>query len=238
MCILSTTPCDIIFDMDIEKILFENADKKYAEFQRKLIPNIKPSKIIGVRTPMLRKIAKEISKSKLCESFLNNLPHKYFEENQLHSFVICEMKDFDECVAEVEKFLPYVDNWATCDQLSPKIFKKHTDKLKIKIYKWIKSDKTYTIRFGIEMAMTYFLGGNFDEDLMNEIAKIGSDEYYVKMMVAWYFATALTKNWDETIKIIETKSLEPWTHNKTIQKARESYRITDKQKTYLKTLKI
>lgn len=224
--------------MDARKILFENADEKYAVFQRKLIPNIEPNSIIGVRTPMLRKIAKEFSKTEACEEFLNDLPHKYFDENQLHIFILSEMKDFDECLAKVEKFLPFVDNWATCDQLSPKVFAKHVDELKVKIYEWLESNKTYTVRFGVEMAMTYFLDEQFDEKIMNEIAEIKSDEYYVKMMVAWYFATALAKQWDAAVKIIEARKLNSWTHNKTIQKACESYRITRERKEYLKSLKI
>lgn len=224
--------------MDIEKILFKNAGEKYAEFQRKLIPNIDPKSIIGVRTPVLRKLAKEISKTDSCKDFLNDLPHKYFDENQLHSFVISQEKDFEECIKLVEEFLPFIDNWATCDQLSPKIFAKHLPEIREKIFQWVESERTYTVRFGVEIAMTYFLGENFNEEIMEKISKIRSEEYYVRMMVAWYFATALSKQWDDVIKIIESKKLDDWTHNKTIQKARESYRITAEQKEYLKNLKV
>lgn len=223
--------------MDIPKILFKNTDKKYAEFQCKLIPNIDPNSIIGVRTPVLRKLAKEISKTDGCKDFLNDLPHKYFDENQLHSFIISQEKDFEECIELVEEFLPFINNWATCDQLRPKVFAKHLPEIREKILQWIKSSQTYTIRFGIGMAMTYFLDKNFDAKIMEEISKIRNEEYYVKMMVAWYFATALTKNWENAIKIIETRKLNSWTHNKTIQKARESHRITSKQREYLKSLK-
>ena len=224
--------------MDIEKILFTNADAEYSKFQHKLIPNIAEESIIGVRTPILRKIAKDISKSTDCETFLNALPHKYFDENQLHTFILSEIKDFDKCIYEVEKFLPYINNWATCDQLSPKIFAKHLPEIQEKIFQWLKSNETYTIRFGIGMAMAYFLGENFNQGIMEEISKIRNEEYYVKMMTAWYFATALTKNWNDAIKIIESKKMDTWVHNKTIQKARESYRIAKAQKDYLQTLKV
>ena len=222
---------------EIENFLENNSDQKYAEFQRKIINNIPEVKIYGVRTPLLRKFAKDFSKNDFRDQFLNDLPHKSFDENQLHSFVICEEKDFKKCIELVEKFLPFIDNWATCDQLSPKVFAKHLPEIREKILQWIKSSQTYTIRFGIGMAMTYFLDKNFDAEIMEEISKIRNEEYYVKMMVAWYFATALTKNWENAIKIIETKKLNSWTHNKAIQKARESRRITSKQKEYLKSLK-
>lgn len=223
--------------MNIKKILFENSDTKYADFQRKLIPNIDPKTIIGVRTPILRKIAKEISKSDNCNPFLNNLPHEYFEENQLHIFVLSEMKDFENCLSEVERFLPFINNWATCDQLSPKNFKKHIPELAEKIPEWLESKEAYMVRFGVGMTMTYFLDENFNRNLMNRIAKIRSGEYYVNMMVAWYFATALTKQWNSAIEILETNKLDSWTHNKTIQKARESFRITKGQKDTLNNLK-
>lgn len=223
---------------NIQNFLRQNVDSKYAEFQRKIISNIKPDTILGVRTPIMRKFAKEIYKSGNYADFLNELPHRYFEENQLHSFIICEIKEFDKCILETEKFLPFVDNWATCDQLSPKVFKKYASELPAYILKWISDKKTYTIRFGIEMAMTYFLDENFNINLMKKIAEIRSDEYYVNMMIAWYFATALAKQWDKTIDFIKNHQLSDWVHNKTIQKARESYRITTEQKEYLKELKI
>ena len=218
--------------------LFNLQDKKYGEFQVKLIPTVDPKSIIGVRTPELRKLVKEIIKSNDYESFLDNLPHKYFEENQLHAFIISEIKDYDSCISYINKFLPFVDNWATCDQMSPKIFKKNHDKLLGHIKLWIKSKDTYTIRFGIGMLMEHFLNEDFKDEYLSLVASIKSEEYYVNMMKAWYFATALAKQYDSAIVYLEKKELDVWTHNKTIQKAIESYRITDKQKEYLRSLKI
>ena len=218
--------------------LFNLQDKKYGEFQVKLIPTVDPKSIIGVRTPDLRKLAKEIIKSTDYELFLNDLPHKYFEENQLHAFIISEIKDYDKCIEEVNKFLPYVDNWATCDQMSPKVFKKNHDKLLSHIKLWINSKETYTIRFGIGMLMEHFLDENFDISYPELVAGLRSDEYYVNMMIAWYFATALAKQYEVVIPFIENKALDPWTHNKAIQKSIESYRITDEQKAYLRSLKV
>ena len=223
--------------MNIIKTLLDLKDKKYGEFQIKLIPTVDPKSIIGVRTPELRKLAKEIIKENDYEAFLNDLPHKYFDENQLHAFIISEIKDYDRCLDEVSKFLPYVDNWATCDQMSPKVFKKNHDKLIDNITKWIKSKETYTIRFGIGMLMQHFLDEDFKVEHLKLVANIKSEEYYVNMMRAWYFATALSKQYESAIKYIENNSLDVWTHNKTIQKAIESYRITDKQKEYLRSLK-
>ena len=223
--------------MKIVNKLFELQDKKYQELQFKIIPNIDSNTIIGVRTPELRKLAKEIVKEDY-QYFLDDLPHKYFDENQLHAFIISEIKDYDECINYINKFLPYVDNWATCDQLSPKVFKKNTDKLLIPIKKWIKAKDTYTIRFGIGMLMSYYLNDNFDVKYLDWVSKIKSDEYYINMMIAWYFATALAKQYDCTIKYIENNILDSWTHNKTIQKAIESYRVSDEHKKYLRTLKI
>ncbi|MBR5369842.1 MAG: DNA alkylation repair protein [Bacilli bacterium] len=221
---------------EIEKILFKLQDKKYQEMQYKIIPNIDNSTIIGVRTPELRKLAKEMLKEDY-KSFLEELPHKYFDENQLHAFIISEIKDFNECINYVNRFLPYIDNWATCDQLSPKVFKKNTDKLVNEIKVWIKSKETYTIRFGIGTLMQYYLDDDFKEEYLQLVSKIKSNEYYVNMMIAWYFATALAKQYDSTIKYIESNKLDKWVHNKTIQKSIESYRITDKQKEYLRSLK-
>lgn len=223
--------------MNIIKTLLDLKDKKYGEFQIKLIPTVDPKSIIGVRTPELRKLAKEIIKENDYEAFLNDLPHKYFDENQLHVFIISEIKDYDKCLDEVNKFLPYVDNWATCDQMSPKVFKKNHDKLIDNITKWIKSKETYTIRFGIGILMQHFLDEDFKVEHLKLVANIKSEEYYVNMMRAWYFATALSKQYESAIKYIENNSLDVWTHNKTIQKAIESYRITDKQKEYLRSLK-
>lgn len=219
----------------MEEKLFKLQDKKYQELQYRTIPNVE--NIIGVRTPELRKLAKELVKENNYKSFLEELPHKYFDENQLHAFIISELKDYNECINYVNKFLPYVDNWATCDQMSPKVFKKNLDKLLLEIKKWIKSKETYTIRFGIGMLMQYFLDDSFKVEYLETISKIRSDEYYVNMMIAWYFATSLAKQYNDTIKYIENNKLDIWTHNKTIQKAIESYRITDEQKEYLRSLK-
>ena len=213
------------------------SDSKYRDFQIKLIPGKTSDQMIGVRTPDLRSYAKELSKRDDISDFLNNLPHKYFDENQLHAFVISLMKDYDKCMCEVERFLPYVDNWATCDQMSPKIFKKNKEKLLEKIRDWIASDKTYTIRFGIKMLMEHFLDDDFDLQYPDMVASVRSEEYYVNMMIAWYFATALAKQYDSILPYIEEKRLDTWTHNKAIQKSIESYRISDEQKSYLRGLK-
>ena len=220
---------------NIEKELFKLQDKKYQELQYRTIPGV--DNIIGVRTPELRKIAKKMVKENNYKSFLEELPHKYFDENQIHAFIISELKDYDECITYLHKFLPYVDNWATCDTLIPKVFKKNTDKLLKEIKVWIKSNKTYTIRYGVGTLMRYYLDDEFKKEYLELVSKIRSNEYYVNMMIAWYFATALAKQYDETIKYIENNKLDIWTHNKTIQKAIESYRVTDKQKEYLRSLK-
>ena len=223
----------------IQQLLNSKVDTAYADFQRKLIPNIPPESVMGVRTPELRKLAKQVRKEqKSCEEFLAELPHAYFDENQLHAFIISEIKSFDECVQALEKFLPYVDNWATCDQLSPKVFKKQRELLLPYIDEWLESEKTYTVRFGIGMLMSLFLDEEFDIAYLDKVADIKSEEYYVNMMIAWYMATALAKQWDATIDTLTGRILSPWVHNKTIQKARESNRITSEQKEYLKTLKI
>ena len=222
----------------IQEELFKLQDIKYKDFSSKLIPNVSKDYFIGVRTPDLRKYAKELVKEEYIDKFLNDLPHKYFDENQLHAFILSELKDYDKCIEYINKFLPYVDNWATCDQMSPKIFKKNTDKLINEIKIWIKSKETYTIRFGICALMQYYLDDNFKKEYLDMISKIRSDEYYVNMMIAWFFATALAKQYDSTIPYIENNKLDKWVHNKTIQKAIESYRITPEQKEYLKSLKI
>ncbi|MBO7482152.1 MAG: DNA alkylation repair protein [Bacteroidales bacterium] len=202
------------------------------------MPGIDIERIIGVRTPQLRKLAKEFAKDAEIDDFLSNLPHQYYDENNMHGFIISEIKDYNRCIAEIDRLLPYVDNWATCDLLSPKSFRKNHSKLLKDIRRWMKSTKTYTIRFGIEALMTHFLDEDFRPEYLEWVASIRNDEYYVKMMVAWYFATALAKQYDATLPIIEQKRLEKWTHNKSIQKAIESYRITTERKEYLKGLKI
>ena len=221
----------------IQKTLFTLQDKEYAIFQTGLIPGRDSKDFIGVRTPDLRKLAKELKGEEGIEEFLGDLPHKYFDENQLHAFIISEEKDFARCMEQVETFLPYVDNWATCDQLSPKVFKKYKKELLAHIKKWLKSDETYTIRFGMGMLMQHFLDEDFDIKYPKMVAKIRSEEYYVNMMIAWYFATALAKQYDAVLPFIKDKELATWTHNKAIQKAIESRRITDEQKEYLRTLK-
>ena len=223
--------------MDITKRLFELSDEKYADFQAKLTPTIDRNKFIGVRVPEVRKLAKELYKTAQYEDFIKDLPHKHYDENMLHGLILSEYKDYDICISEVERFLPYVDNWAVCDIMSPKCFKKNKDRLIAKINEWSESDAIYTSRFGIEMLMSHYLDEAFKEEYLEIPAKVHLDDYYAKMMVAWFFATALAKQWDATIPYIEENRLEAWTHNKTIQKARESYRITDEQKDYLKTLK-
>ena len=224
--------------MDIKKLLFEKQDLEYREFHAKLIPTVDKEKIIGVRVPDIRKIAKELKDCEESFNFMKNLPHRYYEENNLHAFFIEQIKDYDECVVELNRFLPYVDNWATCDSMRPKCFKKNKDRLNHQIKDWIKSDKTYTVRFGIEMLMVHYLGEGFDEKYLKEVSEIKSDEYYINIMIAWYFATALAKQWDFAVSYIEQKRLPLWIHNKTIQKAVESYRLTKEEKEYFKKLKI
>lgn len=226
----------------IEKILFENRDEKYREFHSSLVPNIDGQKIIGVRMPTLRKIAKSLEKDASFSNedknaFLCNLPHEYYEENILHSIMLSDEKDFDIAIEKVEVFLPYIDNWAVCDCLSPKVFAGHKPELMENIRKWAKSEHVYTCRFGLEMLMTHFLDGDFRPEYLELPASVKLEDYYAKMMVAWFFATALAKQWDAAVVYLEQNRLEPWTHNKTIQKARESYRISAEQKEYLKTLK-
>ncbi|MCR5719993.1 MAG: DNA alkylation repair protein [Lachnospiraceae bacterium] len=223
---------------EIEKLLFEERDSKFCDMQIKIIPNVKPETIIGVKTPVLRVLAKKIYKSGDAKQFMEKLPHKYFEENQLHAFIISQMKDFDECINEAERFLPFVDNWATCDQMTPESFKKNRKKLLDYINKWLKSSGEYTVRFGIKMLMTHFLDEDFDISYAQKVAEVISDAYYINMMRAWYFATALAKQYEAVIPFIEEKKLDVWTHNKSIQKSVESYRISDERKAYLKTLKI
>ena len=220
----------------IQTDLFSLRDEKFADFNSKLMPDIVRENVIGVRTPALRKYARELSDD-AAGDFIKRLPHKYFEENQLHAFILSCVCDFDVCIKLVNEFLPYVDNWATCDQLLPRVFAKHTDELLKYIKQWIKSKHTYTVRFGIGQLMRFYLENNFDVSYAEMVAKIKSDEYYVNMMRAWYFATALAKNYDEVLPFVENKVLDNWTHNKTIQKAIESYRISDEQKRVLRKLK-
>ena len=223
---------------EIREDLMSLRDEGYRAFQEKLIPSAEPGHIIGVRTPELRSLARRYGKREDILLFLDELPHKYFEEDQLHACILSGMKDPELCADKVSAFLPFVDNWATCDQLSPKIFKKNKPLLLNYIEGWIRSDKTYTVRFAIGMLMEHFLDDDFDMKYPEMVLSVKSDEYYVRMMAAWYFATALAKQYEQILPLIKTYRLEPWTHNKTIQKAVESYRITDEQKEYLKTLKV
>ncbi len=223
---------------EIQKQLFALCDLKYKDFQCKLMPTVSPDTVIGVRTPELRKLAKDFAKTPEAMEFIKELPHRYYEENNLHGFIVETIKDYDTCIAATEAFLPYVDNWATCDLMSPKVFKKHLPELYEKIKVWLKSDLTYTVRFGIEMLMSFYLGDAFEPEMLRLVAEVSSDEYYVRMMVAWYFATALAKQYDATLPFFTNKVLEKWTHNKAIQKSIESNRISDETKEYLRTLKM
>lgn len=223
---------------EIRKELFELQDQKYRDFQSKLIPTVDPDTVVGVRTPELRKYAKKLAKQEDITEFLNDLPHHYFDENQLHAFIVSERKDYEQCINEVCRFLPFVDNWATCDQMSPKVFKKHRQELLEYIKEWIGSGETYTIRFAIGMLMEHFLEEDFDPAYLELVADVRTEEYYVNMMIAWYFATALAKQYEAVLPFIENHRLDTWTHNKAIQKSVESYRITAEQKEYLKSLKV
>lgn len=222
---------------DLLKKLHSLQDPGYRDMQIKIIPTLNPDSVIGVRTPELRSLAKDILKAGDYKDFLEELPHKYFEENQLHAFIISGIKDLKECMEATEKFLPYVDNWATCDQMSPKVFRKNKEVLLAHVKGWIESEKTYTVRFGVGMLMEHFLDDDYDPQYPEMVAGIRSQEYYVNMMIAWYFATALAKQYEKVLPFIEEKRLGDWTHNKTIQKSVESFRIRDEQKKYLKTLK-
>ena len=223
--------------MEIQKELFSLQDKEYMKFLSKLTPNVSEDTIIGVRIPEIRKLAKKLVKNNEYKDFLKELPHKYYDENLLHGAIISENKDFENCIELLNSFLPFVDNWAVCDTISPKIFKKYKKELIEKIKEWSQSDKTYTCRFGVEMLMTHFLDEDFKKEYLEVVADIHSEEYYVKMVVAWFFATALAKQWDYAVIYLEDNRLDVWVQNKTIQKARESLRISLEKKEYLKKLK-
>ena len=223
---------------EIRQSLFELQDIKYRDFQAKLIPGKDTETMIGVRTPELRKLAKQMLKREDIGEFLRDLPHRYFDEDQLHAFIVSGIKEYGKCMEELMRFLPFVDNWATCDQMSPGVFKKHRPELLAEIREWLGSEHTYTVRFGIGMLMQHFLDEDFDPAYPELVAGVHSEEYYVNMMIAWYFATALAKQYDAVLPFIEGRRLDPWTHNKTIRKAVESYRISDEQKEYLRSLKV
>ena len=224
--------------MDIQKELFKLQDLKYRDFQAKLMPTVDKDTIIGVRTPQLRSIAKEFAKTNEAEVFLKKLPHKYYEENNVHACIIEQTKDYETAIAQTHRFLPFVDNWATCDMFLPKVFKKHTEELLEPIKVWMASDEPYIVRYGIKLLMALYLDEHFKAEYPQMVASVKSDEYYVNMMRAWYFATALAKQYDAVISFITENRLDKWTHNKTIQKAVESYRITKEQKAYLRTFRI
>ncbi|MBR5383670.1 MAG: DNA alkylation repair protein [Clostridia bacterium] len=223
--------------MTVYERLAACSDEEYRDFQSRSVPNIPKETILGVRTPDMRKIAKEINGTEEAKAFLKQLPHQYYEENLVHFFLIAMIRDFDECAKAVETFLPYVDCWPVCDQSSPKVFAKNHQKLLPLIRKWIGSEHVYTARFGIRMLMNEFLGEDFKPEYLEWVAAVKGEDYYIKMMVAWYFATALAKKYDESVVYIEQRRLEPWTHKKAIQKAIESFRVSDEHKEYLKSLR-
>ena len=222
---------------DIQKYLFSNQDLKYRDFTLPLNPNVDEKTFIGVRLPIIKKYAKELDKEAR-EEFLNNLPHYYHEENILHAFILCNIKDYDEFINKVDKFLPYVNNWSVSDTLCNKYLVKYKDKLINEIYKWLKSNQLYRVRYAIKCLMNYYLAEDFKEEHLTKVAEVKLDDYYVKMMIAWYLATGLAKNYDSFIRAIEERRFDAFTHNKAIQKAVESYRVSEEHKTYLKTLKV
>lgn len=219
---------------EIRARLFALQDVKFRDFHTRLIPDVDPQTVIGVRTPELRRLAKEVGENR---DFLAELPHRYYDENQLHALIVSGIRDWRECLRRAEEFLPYVDNWATCDQMSLKCFKKDPAELLPEIRRWLDSGRTYTVRFGIGCLMQFYLGGNFRPEYPEMVCAVHSEEYYVRMMAAWYFATALAKQYEAVLPYIENRRLDPWTHRKTIQKAIESFRITPERKEYLRTLK-
>ena len=223
---------------ELQQKLFELQDTKYRDFHSRLMPTIDKERVIGIRMPVLRKFAVDFARTDMAASFLEELPHYYYEENNLHMMILCGIKDYNECLAGIQKFLPYIDNWATCDLISPKVLISQPEALLQKIEEWMASDHPYTIRFGMEMLMRHFLDERFDKIYLDWVAEKRSDEYYVNMMIAWFFATALAKQYEATLPYLENRVLDIWTHNKTIQKAVESYRITPEQKTYLRGLRV
>ena len=218
----------------LQKQLFELQDLKYRDFHSKLMPETDKETVIGIRTPVLRKFAKEFAGTSEAEAFLRQLPHRYYEENNLHMMLITGIKDYEKCMEEIQRFLPCIDNWATCDYPAPKCFARHKDQVLEEAKRWISSGETYVIRYGLGMLMRLFLDEDFSSEYLEMAAAVQSQEYYVNMMIAWYFATALAKQWDATVPYIEQHKLSDWVHRKTVQKAVESYRITPEQKEYLK----
>lgn len=223
---------------NVQKQLFKMQDTGYRDFHAKLIPTMDKDKVIGIRAPQLRAFAREFGKTEEAEMFLEVLPHQYYEENNLHGLLIEQIRDYGECLKELDRFLPYIDNWATCDMLALRLMKDHRNVFIKEVYRWMGSDEPYTIRFGISMLMRYYLDEEFKPEYPKKVAAIRSEEYYVNMMRAWYFATALAKQYPSVLPFLEERKMDTWTHNKTIQKAVESYRITPEQKEYLRTLRI
>ena len=225
---------------EITEQLITMKDEVYKNFHGKLMPTINPDSILGVRVPLLRKFSNQLNKNlskEEIERFMSELPHRYYEENNIHAFLIEKINDYDECIAALDKFLPYVDNWATCDMMNPKIFKKNTRKLFDKIEEWMSSSHVYTIRFGIGMLMRFYLDDNFSTQYLDMVANIVSDEYYVNMMKAWFFATALAKQYEATLPYIQQNRLDIWSHNKAIQKSIESFRVSKEHKEELRRYK-
>ena len=222
----------------IQERLFQLADPSYRDFQAKLMPTVTRDTIIGVRMPEIRRLAKELNGTTAAEEFLGAVNHKYYDENTLHISFINLEKDFEAAIKKVDAFLPYIDNWAVCDMLNPKVFSKHPDRLYPNILRWLKGERPYTVRFGVGMLMRYFLDENFDEKYLKLVSKIRSDEYYVNMMSAWFFATALAKQYEKTLPYFADNKLDKWVHNKAISKACDSYRVPDERKKYLKTLRM
>ena len=224
-------------ELSVVQALHNLQDKNYRDFNAKLIPDVSLDKIIGVRSPALRQYAKSIKNTDKAKEFVNTLPHVYFEENNLHGILVSEIKDWEQGITLLERFLPHVDNWATCDLLSPKCFENHDAQVLQRVEQWMSSDHPYTVLFGINVLMDRFLGERFEERFLYQVVGVKRQEYYIKMMIAWYFATALAKQYDSAIQVIQGQLLDKWTHNKAIQKALESYRVSDEHKKILKTLK-
>lgn len=225
--------------MNIRQELLKLQDSKYKEYLIPIMNTVEPKRIIGVRTPSQREIAKAAFKEGKYQKFFNDLPHKYFEENNVHAFIIEQISDYDACIKELDKFLPYIESWSTCDSMKPKVLRKHKKELMTMVKKWIKSKDLYAVRYAIHCLMTYYLDDEYyDPSQLIMVKNVKSKEYYINMMRAWYFATALIDHRNDVMKLLKEKSLDPWTHNKTIQKAVESFRISDKDKKYLKTLKV
>jgi len=223
--------------MNIQKELFLMQDIPYGDFHSRLMPTVCREKIIGVRVPALRKFSKSIFGTAESEKFLTKLPHRYYEEDNVHAFLLEQIKDYDRAIEETEKFLPFIDNWATCDMFRPPVFKRNKDRLILKIHEWIESDRVYTVRYAIGLLLSFYLDEDYKKEYLELVCRVKSDEYYINMMIAWFFATALAKQYDDAILYLTQNRLDADVHNKTIRKAVESNRISTEKKNYLKTLK-